>query len=77
MEGSMSSLLDSGDCDSCWLVLASLVEGKVDVACTGTVGEASEWELRHFPSCVVGLGLGTVDGQTVHETIGLGAVRAI
>jgi hypothetical protein len=32
------------------LLPVSPVEGEVDVACTGMVGKASEWELRYFPS---------------------------
>ncbi len=75
----MSTPLDSGDRDSCWLLPVSPVEGEVDVACTGMAGpgEASEWELCHFPSCIVGLGLGIVAGQPMRETIGTGAVCVV
>jgi hypothetical protein len=69
----MSNLLDSDDCDICWLPPASSLGGEVDVACSGMASEASEREVRRFPGRVVGLG--TLDGQPVRETIGFAAVR--
>jgi hypothetical protein len=66
----MSTLLDAEDRELCWLLPASSVGGEVDVACTGTAGEASEWELCPFPGRLqIAVGRGTLDGQ-VRETIG-------
>jgi hypothetical protein len=74
----MSTLLDAEDRDLCWLLPTSSPP-TVDVACTGTAGETSEWELCPFPGRLqIAVGGGTLDGQ-VRETIGPGgpiAVRA-
>jgi len=70
----MSNLLDSDDRDICWLPPASSLGGEVDVACTGMAREASEREVSPFPGRAIGLG--RLDGQSVHETIGFAAVRA-
>jgi len=71
----MSNLLDLDDRDICWLPPTSSLGGEVDVACSGMASEASEREVRPapFPGRVVGLG--TLDGQPVRETIGFVAVR--
>jgi hypothetical protein len=63
----MSSLLDPDDGD---IPPASSLGGKVDVACPGMAGEASEQEGRPFS----GVGLGSLDGRPVRETIGFVAV---
>jgi hypothetical protein len=65
----MSNLLDSDDGD---ILPASSLGGKVDVACSGMASEAAEREGRPFPGRAVGLG--TLDGQPVRETIRFAAV---
>jgi hypothetical protein len=69
------TLLDAEDRDICCLSPASSVGDGVGVA-----GEVSEWELCLFLDRLqIAAGGGTLDGQTVRESIDLGdpiAVRA-
>lgn len=77
-EACMPTLSDSEDCDIRRLSPAFLVGGEVDVACTGTEGEASEWELSPFLDRLqIAAGGGTLDGQPVRETIDSGGPNAV
>jgi hypothetical protein len=46
------------------------------MTCSGMVRESSEREVRPFPGPGRAVGLGTLSGQPVRETIGFAAVRA-
>ena len=66
------------DREICWLPPASSVWGEADVACTGTAGEASEWELCPLPDRLqTASGGGTLDGQPARETIAPGGPIAV
>jgi hypothetical protein len=69
----MSSLLDSDDRNIYWPPPASL-GSETEVACPGLASEASERDVHPFPRR--GVGLGTLVGQPVRETIGFAAVCA-
>jgi hypothetical protein len=77
----MGTLSDAEGRDLCRLPPVSSEGGDVELACTGTAGEAPEWELCLFPDRLhVAVGGETLDVRPGCETIDLGgpvAVRAL